>query len=136
MVVRLLRRDLDELAITARELELLEPVDPCNLINQTLGGPLVRALRARRAYCSLITNVLSTCVQVGQTTLKGRPDKRNLRPPHQISPSLSHFDLTFYATFHHISIKNLFKTNLKYNGFHFKELCKLSVTHFKPILTV
>ena len=46
-VVRLLRRGLDELVITARELELLEPVDPCYLMNQTLHGPLVRALRAR-----------------------------------------------------------------------------------------
>ena len=35
-VVQLLGRDLDELVITARELELLEPIDPCYLINQTL----------------------------------------------------------------------------------------------------
>jgi hypothetical protein len=29
-------------------------------MNQTLGGPLVRALRARAAYCSLLTNEFST----------------------------------------------------------------------------
>ena len=32
-------------------------------------------------------------LQVGQTTLKGRPDKRNFR-----LPFLSHFDLTFYTS--------------------------------------
>ena len=52
-------------------------------------------------------------VQVGQTMLKGRPDKRNLRLLYQISPCLSYFDLTFYTTFsttfHYESIKSLFK---------------------------
>src|SRR5882724_8384648 len=50
---------------------------------------------------------LPECVQVGQTTLKCRPDKRNLRPPHHISPSLSHFDLTPYLTFHYKFIKSI-----------------------------
>ena len=49
----------------------------------------------------------AACVQVGQTTLKGRPDKRNLRPPHHISPSLSHFDPTLHLTFHYKSIKSI-----------------------------
>ena len=84
-------------------------------------------------------NVVAMCVQVGQTTLKGRPDKRNIRPPHQISPSLSHFDLTFHLTFHSKFIKsipNLFQIHSKYNIQYFKELCKLSITHFKSILIV
>lgn len=38
----------------------------------------------------------AACVQVAQTTLKGQLDRRNLRPPHQNSLHLVHFDLTFY----------------------------------------
>ena len=53
-VVQLLGRDLDELVITARELELLELVDVCYLINQTLGG----SLGARTFVLLLIQRIL------------------------------------------------------------------------------
>ena len=78
----------------------------------------------------------TTCVQVGAATLKCRPDRQNLRPPHQISLSLSYFNYTFHLTFYHESVSNPLQKTLKHNIYYFKELYKLSVTRSKYILIV